>query len=190
MRIYFELLWIFLRRKLFILAPNALRIRMLRQDGVRIGRDCIVHTNRFSTEPYLIEIGDHVAISSGCEFITHDASGFIFDRQGLAHGLYGTIRVGSNVYFGVNCIILPHTTIGSNCVIGAGSVVRGVIPDDSIVFGNPARVVMKTPLLEKLIRHSKGRLDTRAMNSPQKRRALTAHFGLDRPAGGPPGAAR
>lgn len=182
MRIYFELLWIFLRRKLFMFAPNGMRIRMLRQDGVRIGEGCIVHTPYFSTEPYLIEIGNRVAISSGTEFITHDATSFVFADQHPNMSLYGTIKVGHNVFFGIDCLVLPNTTIGNNCVIGAGSVVRGVIPDDSVVFGNPAQVVMKMPMLEKLLVHSKGRIlpdGTHGMTSPEKRRTLRRHFGLD-----------
>ncbi len=179
MRIYFELMWIFLRRKIFMFAPNAIRIRMLREDGVKIGEHCLVHTPYFSTEPYLIEIGDHVAISSGTEFVTHDATGWVFEGRHPNMGLFGTIKVGNNVFFGLKCLILPNTTIGNNCVIGAGSVVRGVIPDDSVVFGNPARVVMKTPMLEKLMVHSRGRLETHRMTSPEKRRALRAHFKLD-----------
>ena len=179
MRIYFELLWIFLRRKLFMFAPNAMRIRMLRADGVKIGENCLVHTPYFSTEPYLIEIGNHVAISSGTEFITHDATGWVFGSEHPNMGLFGTIKVGDNVFFGLRCMILPNTKIGSNCVIGAGAVVRGIIPDDSVVFGNPAQVIMRTPMLKKLLVHGKGRLETHRFNSPQKRDALRKHFGLE-----------
>ena len=75
MRIYFELLLFRLQRLIFMLLPNAQRIRLLRAQGVTIGRDCLVHTPYFGVEPYLVEIGDHVAISSGTEFITHDAVG-------------------------------------------------------------------------------------------------------------------
>ncbi|MEO5618688.1 MAG: acyltransferase [Candidatus Eisenbacteria bacterium] len=179
MRIYFELMWIFLRRKIFMFAPNAVRIGMLRADGVKIGEHCLIHTPYFSTEPYLIELGDHVAISSGTEFITHDATGILFRKEHPNMGVFGTIKVGNHVFFGLKCLILPNTRIGSNCVIGAGSVVRGIIPDDSVVFGNPARVIMKTPMLKKLLVHSKGRLDTHRMSSPQKREALRRHFGLE-----------
>lgn len=178
MRIYFELLVMKVRRKIFMLLPNALRIRMLRSDGVTIGKDCLVHTPYFSTEPYLIQIGDHVAISSGTEFITHDASGWLFpDHPNL--GLFGSITVGNNTYIGVKCMILPGTTIGSNCVIGAGSLVRGVFPDDSVVMGNPARVIMKTPLLKQMLVNSKGRLDTHLLSSKEKKRVLRRHFGLE-----------
>ncbi|HTO90844.1 MAG TPA: acyltransferase [Candidatus Sulfotelmatobacter sp.] len=178
MRIYFELLVIHLRRKIFMLLPNRLRIRMLRQDGVKVGEDCLVHTPYFSTEPYLIEIGNHVAISAGTEFITHDAVGWMFpDHPNM--GLFGTIKVGDNTFFGLKCLILPGTSIGRNCVIGAGSVVRGAIPDDSVVMGNPARVVMKTSLLKQLLVHSRNRLETHLFSSPEKRRALCQHFGIE-----------
>ena len=41
----------------------------------------------------------------------------------------------------MHSIILPGTKIGNNVIIGAGSVVRGSIPDNSIVAGNPAVVI-------------------------------------------------
>jgi serine acetyltransferase len=94
-------------------------------------------------------------------------------------GLYGAIRVGNNTFFGLNCTILPGTTIGADCVIGAGSVVRGQIPDGSVVMGNPARVVMTTALLKELSLHHRNRLDTHLLSSREKRRVLRKHFGLE-----------
>lgn len=173
-----ELLLIRFRRKIFMLVPNEQRIRWLRAEGVKIGRDCIVHTPYFSTEPYLIEIGDRVAISSGTEFVTHDATGWLFHQDHPNMDVFGRIHVGNNTYFGTNCTILPGTTIGSNCVIGSGSVVRGEIPDGSVVMGNPARVVMKTSLLKELLVHHKHRLDTRHLPTGEKRRVLKKHFGM------------
>lgn len=178
MRIYFEVLLFRLFRVCFMFLPNDLRIRLLRAQGVKIGEDCLVYTPYFGVEPYLIEIGDHVAISSGTEFITHDAVGWVFpDHPHM--GLFGCIRVGSNTFFGLNCTILPSTTIGSNCVIGAGSVVRGNIAEGSVVMGNPARVVMTTALLKELSVHHRNRLDTHLMSSKEKRRVLRRHLGLE-----------
>ena len=177
MRIYFELLLFRMQRLIFMFLPNAQRIRLLRSQGVKIGRDCLVHTPYFGVEPYLVEIGDHVAISSGTEFITHDAVGWLFQDH-LHWGLYGAVRVGSNTFFGMNCTILPGTTIGSDCVIGAGSVVRGNIPDGSVVMGNPARVVMTTALLKQLSLNHRNRIDTHLLSSREKRRVLQKHFGL------------
>lgn len=53
----------------------------------------------------------------------------------------GEIHIGDNVFIGANSFILPGTEIGNNCIIGAGSVVRGKIPDGSVVIGNPATIV-------------------------------------------------
>lgn len=171
------------RRKLMMLVSNDRRIRMLRQEGVRIGEHCAIYTTLFSTEPYLVEIGDHVAISAGTRFITHDGSVWLFEDH-PDMDLFGEIRVGNNTYFGTDCVILPGTRIGSNCIIGSGSVVRGVVPDDSVVFGNPARVVMKTSLIRELMVHHRHRLDTRHLSAKEKEKVLRRHFGI---ASTPPG---
>ena len=100
-------------------------------------------------------------------------------QNGEDWGLYGAIQVGSNVFFGVNCTVLPGTTIGSNCVIGAGSVVRGRIPDGSVVMGNPAKVVMPIVMFEKLSLKHRNRVSTGNLTTPEKRKLLRKHFGLD-----------
>lgn len=55
------------------------------------------------------------------------------------------IRIGSNVWIARGANILPESKIGNNVIIGAGSVVKGEIPDNSVVAGNPARVVAEKP---------------------------------------------
>lgn len=165
-----------LRQRFLRLVGNERRIRYLRGQGARIGEGCLIFPSDFSDMPFLIEIGNHVAISAGTTFITHDGSVWIFEDHPRMD-LFGTIRVGDNVYIGLGCTILPNTVIGSNCIIGTGSVVRGVIPDDSVVFGNPARVVMKTRLAKHLIVHHKNRLDTRHLPFAEKQRAVREHFG-------------
>src|SRR5512139_587763 len=166
-----------LRFRLLRLASNEERIRFLRSRGARIGERCLVYTTHFSQLPYLVEIGDHVAISAGTVFITHDGSTWLFEDEHPEMDVFGPIKVGSNVYFGLNCTILPNTVIGSNCIVGTGSVVRGVIPDNSVVFGNPATVVMKTSLAKQLFVHSKNRLETRHVPPTPKHRLIRQHFG-------------
>ena len=51
------------------------------------------------------------------------------------------ITIGNNVWLGGNVIILPGVKIGDNVVVGAGSVVNKNIPPNSIVVGNPAKVL-------------------------------------------------
>lgn len=53
------------------------------------------------------------------------------------------VTIGDNVWIGGNSVICPGVHIGSNCVIGAGSVVTKDIPDWSIAAGNPCKVIRK-----------------------------------------------
>ena len=167
-----------IQRRLLMVLPNDVRVRILRGQGVRIGERCLIYTTLFSTEPYLIEIGDRCAISSGTQFITHDATGHLFEDHPNMD-VFGRIVIGDNTYFGVDVTVLPGTTIGRNCVIGSGSVVRGAVPDGSVVMGNPAKVIMKTSLLKLLLVNHKHRLDTRHVPAKEKERILRRHFGLD-----------
>lgn len=53
----------------------------------------------------------------------------------------GSVKIGNNVGFGMDCMVLKGVTIGDNCFIGAGSVVSHDIPSNSIAVGRPAKVV-------------------------------------------------
>jgi acetyltransferase-like isoleucine patch superfamily enzyme len=136
------------------------RVEYLRRQGAIIGDECKLFSIDVNSEPLLIKIGDHVVISDATRFITHDGGVWVLGDKHPEIDNYGKITIGDNVFIGMNSIILPNTTIGNNCVIGAGSVLRGNIPDDSVVMGNPARVVMKTSLYKKMILSSKKTLPT------------------------------
>ncbi|HDV4015134.1 DapH/DapD/GlmU-related protein, partial [Escherichia coli] len=52
---------------------------------------------------------------------------------------FDSIHVKKGASIGANVTILPGVTLGENCLIGAGAVVTKDVPDNAIVFGNPAR---------------------------------------------------
>jgi len=164
---------IYLDKLLFAIVSRSYRVHLLRKRGVKIGENCRISNIKYSTEPYLVEIGDHVAIASRTEFITHDGGVWVFRHEQTEIDLFGKIKIGNNTFIGVGCIIMPNTTIGNNCVIGAGSVVRGVIPDNSVVIGNPAKVIMKTSIYKRLVEFNPYKMDGLNLTYKEKRKAIT-----------------
>ena len=73
-------------------------------------------------DPGKVEFGDNVFIGPNCGFYT---AGHPIDinlrNQGLEYAK--PIKVGNNIWFGGNVVVLPGVTIGDNVTIGAGSVV-------------------------------------------------------------------
>lgn len=53
----------------------------------------------------------------------------------------GIINIGSDVWIGANCVILPNVSIGDRTIIGAGSVVTDSLPADVVACGVPAKIV-------------------------------------------------
>lgn len=150
-----------------------------RTQGVRVGDRCRflgVSQATFGSEPYLISIGDHVTITSGVRFITHDGGVWVLRDERPSIDVFGPITVGNNVFLGLNSLILPGTTIGDNVVVGAGSLVRGDVPSDSVVAGVPARVV--STLDDYRARVQERAIDTKGLDREAKRAAVEAHFGL------------
>lgn len=93
----------------------------------------------FSTEPWLITLGDNVYIGIRAQFLTHDMGTLLFPEKNFV--ICGNITVGNNVVIGMDAMIMPGVNIGSNVIIGARSVVTKSIPDNSVVAGVPARVI-------------------------------------------------
>lgn len=114
-----------------------------RRLGVKIGRNfSITGEVSFSSEPYLITLGDDVRISSNVNFVTHDGGMHVIRQyKNIPADSFGKIVVGNNVFIGMNSIIMPGVNIGSNVIIGAGSIVTKDIPDNSVACGVPAKVI-------------------------------------------------
>lgn len=157
---------------------NEAVIARLRRRGVSIGENCVVLTEQFSLEPYLVQIGNRVAISGGTIFLTHDGAAWLLRRRRPEAQHFGRITVGDDTFIGQNCIILPGSRIGTNCVVGAGSVVRGTIPHNAVAMGNPATVVGRTGLFLEMMDASPDTLDTYSLPPDDRERRLREHFGI------------
>lgn len=94
-------------------------------------------------------LGKDVVISRNTLFLNHDyslACGFraIGKEEKVESCILREIYIGNNTFVGANCTILPGTKVGDNCIIGAGSVLRGNFESNCIIVGNPAKVVGNT----------------------------------------------
>lgn len=153
------------------------KVAYLRHRGVRIGEGCdlLNGVKDFGTEPWLIELGNRVTLAHGVVLITHDGASRLF-RQLLPGSSrwgnrFGTIRIGDNVFVGVNTIILPNVTIGANSIIGAGSVVTKDVPPDTVAAGTPARAICT--LAAYIERYQTKMIPLRATTPQELRQELT-----------------
>jgi acetyltransferase-like isoleucine patch superfamily enzyme len=102
-----------------------------------------------------IRIGDHTLISWNVVLMdTYRTPRTLIERraylEGILRGDAGAIKtrawpvvIGSNVWIGHDCVILPGVSIGNGSVIGARSVIVESIPDFAVAAGNPARVIRR-----------------------------------------------
>jgi len=90
-----------------------------------------------------VVIGDDVIIGGNCTITDTDFHPLNRSERKADSkaGRHKPVVIGDGVFVGMNCIILKGSVIGEGTVIGAGSVVSGVIPANSVVAGNPARLV-------------------------------------------------
>ena len=118
-----------------------------RRLGVSIGDNCKLNDiPSWGSEPYLISIGDHVELSNGVSFITHDGATWVFrDEEEYKDVIkYGKIDILDNSFIGMKSTILPGPqgiTIGPNSIVGACSLVTKTIPPNTVYAGVPAKFI-------------------------------------------------
>lgn len=117
-----------------------------KKKGIKSREKCIVHNPKTTIDiiqPSLITIGNGVSIVGDTYILCHDMAWRVFKNfTGEIIGSNGKVTIGNNVFIRVGCIILQNTHIGNNVIVEAGSLVNKDIPDNAVVGGRPARVLM------------------------------------------------
>lgn len=124
---------------------NGSFIRIYGDGKILSGCGCYISFNSYINiqKGTQLILGDNVSIGHNVKVYT---SSFIAKKlvlDGVKENYGSEIKIGSNVLIGANCFICPDVTIGNNVVIGANSVVNKDVPSDSIVAGNPAKIIKK-----------------------------------------------
>ena len=97
----------------------------------------------------LLSIGDGCDISAGVHVYTHDTARRCVSRE-VNPVESGPVMIGRDTYLGSQAVVVPGTTIGSQCVVGANSLVNADIPDRTIVAGSPARPIGKVEVTDEV----------------------------------------
>lgn len=91
-------------------------------------------------EPYMIQIGENVTVSTDVNFVTHDNSAVKIYENGT--DFVGKIEIGDNCFIGTGSIILPGVSLANHTIVGAGSVVtKSVAEEGTVIAGNPAKKI-------------------------------------------------
>lgn len=139
----------------FIMGPHA---------TIKLGKNVTIYSGcTFRNKYGHLEIGDEVSFGPHCAVYELRAGLMIGDYtmigagvciSGVNHGMdisagpyrfqkpdNRPVKIGQNVWIGMNTTILPGVTIGDNTIVGAGSVVSRSIPSGVVAYGNPCRAI-------------------------------------------------
>ena len=166
-----EALWLVVSRVLFQWCPfclSPLKRVMLRLFGASVGRGVVIKPEVKITFPWKLTIGDNVWLGEECWLlnlapIVIEANACISQRAFLCTGNHDykspsfdlitkPIRVESGAWIGAGAFVGPGVTVGSHAVLAAGSVATKDLQPYGIYQGNPA-VLIKRRVLEQKLKH-------------------------------------
>jgi len=152
------------------------KVKYLRSKGAKIGKNLRLNCDAscFGTEPYLIEVGDNCLFASGVRLTTHDGGIMVLNNlnkfEGKKMDKMIEIKIGSNVYIGMNAMVMQGVTVGDNVIIGAGAIVTKDIPSNSVAVGIPARVIKTVDEYYENIKENGGIYSTIGLSWEEKRK--------------------
>lgn len=120
-------------------------------DYINIGKNVVIRPNSMlfasehGTKEANITIGDYVLMGSGVHIYTsnHNYANPELPIYFQGHNDVKPVNIHSGAWLGANVIILPGVTVGKNSVVGAGSLVTKDVPENTLVAGQPAKIIKK-----------------------------------------------
>jgi galactoside O-acetyltransferase len=124
--------------------------------GIKIGRYCDIQPHVVVWGGGTLEIGDRVSVGPGSVLLTavysHAPGLRMVDGlgDGMSEALYGKLTVGTDVYVGAQCTLMPNIVIGEGAVLGAGSFINKDCEPYGIYVGSPAKKIGTRPPLKPI----------------------------------------
>ncbi len=150
--------------RFFLLPTSTSRVRYIYKHNIfmECGKDLFFQPRKLPADPKFIKLHNNVVIAAGVQFVTHDVIYLLLRKRNPELNIQHVdcIEVMDNVFIGLGAIILPGVRIGENTIVAAGSVVTKDIPSNSVVGGNPAKVIGS---FDSLV--SKRRLETEELRN-------------------------
>lgn len=143
--------------------------KQARHLGVQIGKNCVINTRHWSTEPYLIKIGNNVALTEGVSIHTH-GGGRVVRKDHPDFDVFGKVVIEDWAYIGAFSQIMPGVTIGEGALVAAGSVVTKSVAPHTVVGGNPARYICTTE--EFYEKNKRFNMSTKGLSRDNKKKKL------------------
>ncbi|HSH03858.1 MAG TPA: sugar O-acetyltransferase [Anaerolineae bacterium] len=112
--------------------------------NIHLGQHSYLNVNCVIVDNNTVHIGAHVMMGPAVQIYTaaHDLDPL---RRADGWEIAKPITINDYVWIGGNATILPGLTIGHNAVVGAGAVVTKDVPPNTVVAGNPARIIRQLP---------------------------------------------
>jgi len=129
-----ELIFVFFGIKIKFKSPT---INRLEEICVIPNLKELQEKNTFIPHPVGIVINGNVKFGNNCTIFQNVTIGDSY--SGSSEDRYP--KVGNNVTFGAGSIVIGNITVGDNAIIGAGAVVVKDVPPNSVVVGNPAKII-------------------------------------------------
>lgn len=140
-----------------------------RHIGVKIGKNCLIGTRNWSSEPYLITIGNNCQITHCVSIHTH-GGGQSIRKICPDFDMFGKVVIEDWAYIGAYSQIMPGVTIGEGALVAAGSVVTKSVAPHTVVGGNPAHYICTTE--EFYERNKKYNTRTKGLSLQEKKKIL------------------
>ncbi len=121
------------------IAPGTPNGKILIGSGTQIGRQVVMSACR------KIEIGKKCLVSYNVSFMDHDHDFSRIDVSPMDSGITKgrEITIEDNCFIGAHSFILKGVKLGKHCVVGANSVVADSFPENSVIAGNPAKLIRR-----------------------------------------------